>query len=201
MLSPLPDALMEPLQQYLELLDRWNRIHALTALSREDRFEELILDSAALLPYLQDLAPGSKLMDFGTGMGVPAVVLALARPDLQVVALDKSKKKIAFLKQVSLELRLQNLRAVAELAEHLPPVGAGLGVAKAVGSLELLTAWWLRHGLPGAALLAMKGPEWQQEAVPPGWELVAHPYQLPTRGTRVILHMKKIAGPESAPRS
>jgi len=192
---------MAPLQQYLELLDRWNRIHALTALPREDRFEELILDSAALLPHLQDLVPGSKLMDFGTGMGVPAVVLALARPDLQVVALDKSKKKIAFLKQVALELRLENLHAVAELAEHLPPVGAGLGVAKAVGSLELLTSWWQRHGLQSASLLAMKGPEWQQEVVPSGWELLVHPYQLPTRGARVILQMKKNAGPEVAPRS
>ena len=195
MLPRLPDALIEPLQRYLDLLDRWNRIHALTALPPEDRFEELILDSSALLPLLEPLSPGSRVMDFGTGMGVPAVVLALARPDLHVLALDKSRKKIAFLKQITLELHLDNLEPLAGLAESLPPAGASLGVAKAVGSLELLASWWARHGLPGAPMLALKGPEWHQEAVPAGWDLAPCPYQLPTRGARVILQMKKNAGP------
>jgi len=191
----LSDALLESLHRYLDLLDRWNRIHALTALPQAERFEELMLDSSVLLPMLEGLPPGSKVMDFGTGMGVPAVLLALARPDLRILALDKSRKKIAFLRQVTLELRLENLEPLAELAEHLPPVGASLGVAKAVGSLELLASWWTRHGLPGAPLLALKGPEWSRETMPAGWEAIAFPYQLPTRGDRVVVQMKKIAGP------
>ena len=78
----LPDWTLEPLARYLELLDRWSLTHALTALGKADRFEELILDSAALLPFLQVLPPHSRVVDFGTGMGIPALPIALARPCL-----------------------------------------------------------------------------------------------------------------------
>jgi len=190
----LSDALLQPIQQYLDLLDRWNQIHALTALPEEDRFEELILDSSVLLPFLGGLAPGSTVVDFGTGMGVPAVVLALARPDLRIVALDKSRKKVAFLKQVTLELDLRNLEPFAALAEQLPPAGAALGVAKAVGSLNLLASWWDRHGLPGSELLALKGPGWATEKAPPGWGVLAVPYRLPKRGERFVIRLQRKAG-------
>jgi len=132
-------------------------------------------------------------------MGVPAVVLACARPDLHVLALDKSKKKIAFLKQVCLELKLANLEPVLGLAEQLAPAGAALGTAKAVGTLGLLASWWDRHGLPGAPLLALKGPDWAQESVPAGWTLDTHAYRLPHRGERVIVRIKKAAGSQGTP--
>jgi 16S rRNA (guanine527-N7)-methyltransferase len=200
MLLPPPSAaLLESLRPYLDLLDRWNRIHALTALPEEERVEELIQDSTALLPFLEPLGRGSRILDFGTGMGVPAVVLACARPDLHVLALDKSKKKIAFLKQVCLELKLANLEPVLGLAEQLAPAGAALGTAKAVGTLGLLASWWDRHGLPEAPLLALKGPDWAQESIPAGWTLDTCAYRLPHRGERVIVQMKKTAGSLGTP--
>ncbi len=184
----LPDWMKEPVARYLDLLDRWNRTHALTSLEMGERFEELILDSAILLPFLERLAPGSKIVDFGTGMGIPATVLALGRPDLTVFALDKSKKKIAFVNQAALELGLSNLRPVAGRAEELAPLGAHLGVAKAVGTLDLLLGWWERHGAPGGAFLALKaGPE----AAPSGYALTAHGYRLPTRGRRAVLELSR----------
>lgn len=201
MLPPPSASLLESLRPYLDLLDRWNRIHSLTALPADERFEELILDSTALLPFLEALAPGSRIVDFGTGMGVPAVVLACARPDLQVLALDKSKKKNAFLRQVCLELKLGNLEPILGLAEQLAPCGAALGTAKAVGTLGLLASWWDRHGLPGAPMLALKGPEWAQEGVPAGWSLETHAYRLPHRGERILVRMKKEAGSQGTPLS
>ena len=176
------------MERYLGLLDRWSRTHALTSLEKEDRFEELILDSAALLPFLERLPPQSKVVDFGTGMGVPAVVIALARPDLMVIALDKSHKKIAFVRQAALELRISNLLPMAGRVEELPPLGAQLGVAKAVGTLELLTGWWQRHGSAGAPFLALKGPEGPLDP-PEGFSVQVHPYCLPTRGRRVVLEL------------
>jgi 16S rRNA (guanine527-N7)-methyltransferase len=189
----LPLWTQEPLCRYLDLLDRWSRTHALTSLEKEHRFEELILDSAALLPFLVSLPPQAKVVDFGTGMGVPAVVLALARPDLVVVALDKSHKKIAFVRQAALELKITNLMPLAGRAEDLAPLGAQLGVAKAVGTLELLLGWWDRHGTPGAPFLALKGPEGPLEP-PAGYAAEAHPYELPTRGQRVVLRLERAGG-------
>jgi len=149
-----------------------------------------------LLPWLKDLPPGSRVADFGTGMGIPAVLLAAARPDLTVLAVDRSRKKLAFVRQAGLELGLANLEVVAGDAAALPPLAADLGVAKAVGSLALLLGWWERHGAPGAPFLALRGRAWREEDAPPGWTLLAHPYHLPTRGDRLLVEARK-AGAEA----
>jgi len=178
------------LNQFLELLDRWNQTHALTALPPEARHEELVLDATALLPHLAGLPPGALVADFGTGMGIPAIVIAVCRPDLQVAAVDKVGKKMAFVRQAALELGLGNLKPTPGLAEKLPPLGAQAGVAKAVGPLPLLMGWWERHGAPGAPFFAMKGPEWDAEPKPKGWTCTAHPYCLPTRGGRFVIELR-----------
>lgn len=187
----LPDWIKEPALRYLDLLDRWNRIHALTSLEKDARFEELVLDSATLIPFLDPLPAGAAVADFGTGMGIPAVVLALARPDLRIHALDGAGKKIAFVHQAALELGLPNLRPQACRVEALPPLGAALGVAKAVGSLELLAAWWRRHGAPGAPFLALKAAP---EPAPAGFSVQTHPYRLPSRGERAVLELRPLNG-------
>lgn len=195
MVPSVPDSVLAQAPRFLDLLDRWNATHALTALAPETRWEELILDACALLPHLSSLPPGSAVADFGTGMGIPAAVLALARPDLQVTALDKSRKKIAFVRQAALELQIPNLVPLAARAEELPPLRADFGTAKAVGSLEMLCGWWSRHGKPAAPLLLLKGEEWRSEPCPRGWTLEATPYALPTRGERWILRLERKPGP------
>jgi 16S rRNA (guanine527-N7)-methyltransferase len=185
----LPNWTQEPIARYLDLLDRWSRTHALTSLEKDQRMEELILDSAALLPFLAALPAHSRVVDFGTGMGIPAVLIALARPDLELVALDKSNKKIAFVRQVALELGIANLTPMVGRAEAMAPLRAQAGVAKAVGALELLCGWWRRHGLPGAPFWALKGPQGPWEA-PAGFTLQVHPYRLPSRGERSVLELR-----------
>ena len=192
MVSPQLPADLEPaLARYLGLLDRWNRTHALTALPPGDRWEELLLDAAALLPHLAGLPAGARVADLGTGMGSPAVVLALARPDLEVLGVDASAKKLAFVRQVALELPVPNLRPVHGRLEQMEPLLADLGVAKALGPLDQLAGWWARHGRPGAPFLALKGPEWEREPRPEGWSVEAHPYDLPTRGRRVVVALRR----------
>lgn len=190
----LPASLSAPLGKYLDLLERWNRTHALTSLSKTERWEELLLDAAALLPFLGPLPAGSRVADLGTGMGCPAVVLALARPDLEVLAVDASAKKLAFVRQAALELPVPNLKAVHGRLEDLPPLEADLGTAKALGSLEQLATWWSRHGKEGAPFLALKGADWAAEVLPPGWSAEPHLYVLPTRGRRVVLTLRPRRG-------
>lgn len=187
MVPSIPHELEAPLARYLQLLNRWNRIHALTSLPAESRREELLIDSCALLPHLSRLPAGARVADLGTGMGIPAVVLALGRPDLQILAVDSSKKKIAFLRQACLELGLGNLSPVAARFEALENLDADLGVAKALAPLAGLLGWWARLGRPGSPFLALKGPEWEAEPRPLGWTVQGHPYELPRRGRRWVV--------------
>jgi 16S rRNA (guanine527-N7)-methyltransferase len=187
----LPSDLAVPLGRFLVLLDRWNRTHALTALSPGQRREELLVDAAALLPFLAGLPPGARVADLGTGMGSPAVVLALARPDLEVIGVDASLKKLAFLRQVAMELPIPNLKAVHGRLEALPPLEADWGTAKALGPVGPLVDWWARHGRTGSPFFALKGLDWAEEQVPDGWIAKPHPYRLPTRGQRVVVELRR----------
>ncbi len=187
----LPSALAAFSLAFLELLDKWNRVHSLTALPPGQREEELVLDSVALLPWLEAVPAGGRVVDFGTGMGIPALVLAAARPEVEVIAVDKSLKKMAFVRQAAAELCLPNLRAMPGRVERMPPLGASLGTAKAVGPLGMLLEWWGRHAAPGASFLALKGPGWEEEAPVPGWDLQPHPYHLPSRGERVVVEARR----------
>jgi 16S rRNA (guanine527-N7)-methyltransferase len=187
MVPSIPHELEAPLARYLQLLNRWNRIHALTSLPAESRREELLIDSCALLPHLSRLPSGARVVDLGTGMGIPAVVLALSRPDLEILAVDSSKKKIAFLRQAALELGLGNLSPVAARFEALENLEADLGVAKALAPLARLLGWWGALGRPGSPFLALKGPEWEAEPRPAGWTVQGHPYELPRRGRRWVV--------------
>lgn len=185
---PLP-ALEAPLREWLALLDRWNQTHALTALPPEARWEELVLDATALLPFLAEIPGGSRVVDLGTGMGSPAVILALARPDLHILGLDASAKKLAFLRQSALELGLRNLEPVHGRFESIPPLKGDLAVAKALAPLSQLGEWWSRLGKAAAPLLALKGAGWESEARPVGWQVEASPYDLPSRGRRFVIRL------------
>lgn len=187
----LPSELAGPAGRYLVLLDRWNRTHALTALPPGQRREELLVDAAALLPFLAGLPAGARVVDLGTGMGSPAVVLALARPDLEVIGVDASMKKLAFLRQVAMELPIPNLKALHGRLETLPPLEADWGTAKALGPLASLVGWWARHGREGSPFFALKGADWVEERVPQGWTAQAHPYRLPTRGDRMVIELRQ----------
>lgn len=194
MIPQVPAEIVLPLRAYLELLDRWNSIHSLTAIPKERRWDELVVDACALLPPLAAIEPGRLLVDFGTGMGIPAVVLALARPDLRVLGVDASAKKIAFLRQALLELGIPNLEAKRGRFESMAPLGGDVGVAKALAPLPMLLGWWRRHGRPGAPFLALKGQESLAEGSIPGWEVRARAYEVPGGGARRVLEARPADG-------
>lgn len=143
---------------YVDLLERWNRAYNLTAVrDPADMVTRHLLDSLAVLPWI----PGGRLLDAGSGAGLPGVPLAIARPDLDVTLLDSAGKKIRFLEHLRRELGLRNATPVqARLEDYAPqdPVSAAFDaiISRAFASLAAFAAA-ARHLAGAARLLAMKG--------------------------------------------
>ena len=150
---------------YLDLLARWNRTYNLTAVrAPAEMVTRHILDSLAVLPWV----PGGRLLDAGSGAGLPGVPLSIARPELQVTLLDSAGKKIRFLNHVCRELRLGNAAPLqARLETYAPEVPFDAIVSRAFASLAAF-AGAARHLAGAAPLLAMKGryPEEELAALP-----------------------------------
>jgi len=93
---------------YLLLIDKWNKVHNLTAVRDPLEMVTLhLLDSLSVLTHVQALAPKS-LLDVGAGAGLPSIPLAICLPELQVTAIDSVQKKTSFMRQVKGELALTN---------------------------------------------------------------------------------------------
>ena len=151
----LSSLVLQRLMQYLDLLVRWNKIHNLTAVrDRDDMVTLHLLDSLAILPYIN----AQRLLDVGSGGGLPGIPIALTHPEIQVTVLDSSQKKTTFLRQVKLDMGLDNLEIVCSRVEDYKPENPyELIVSRAFSDLKLFIK--LTHHLltPQAAWLAMKG--------------------------------------------
>ncbi|MFA5081461.1 MAG: 16S rRNA (guanine(527)-N(7))-methyltransferase RsmG [Hydrogenophilaceae bacterium] len=106
------------LLDYLALLQKWNRTYNLTAIHEPERMlTHHLLDSLAVLPYVT----ADRLLDVGSGAGLPGIPFAIVRPDLQVTLIDASHKKAAFMQQAAIELKLGNVTALHGRVEDLRP--------------------------------------------------------------------------------
>jgi 16S rRNA (guanine527-N7)-methyltransferase len=190
---PLGDAQARQLLGYLDMLQRWNRVYNLTALRDPDEMlSHHLIDCLAMLPPLQRWWPEAqapsgprRVLDVGSGGGLPGVVLAALQPAWQVDCVDTVMKKVSFIRQVAAELRLPNLQGLHARVESLvPPVGGyPLITSRAFASLADFTAL-TRHLLSDHGVwVAMKGrlPADEQAALPATVE-VFHVEQLQVPG-------------------
>jgi 16S rRNA (guanine527-N7)-methyltransferase len=110
---------IERLIDYLFLLEKWNKVYNLTSIRNLDEmFTKHILDSLVVAPYVAD---NKKMIDVGTGGGLPGVVLAILFPEMQVDLLDSNSKKTRFLIQAKAELSLKNVQVIQERVEKYSP--------------------------------------------------------------------------------
>ncbi|HTY99402.1 MAG TPA: 16S rRNA (guanine(527)-N(7))-methyltransferase RsmG [Rhodocyclaceae bacterium] len=164
----LPAGAEEALAAYLRLLLKWNRIYNLTAIRDESEMvTHHLLDSLAVLPHLGDVG---SLADVGSGAGLPAIPLAIARPELRVTSIESNDKKATFQQQARIELALGNLQVRRSRAEE---VEGGFDAAISRAFAEL--AEFVRiAGALAPRLYAMKGvyPEEEIARLPAGWRVI-----------------------------
>jgi 16S rRNA (guanine527-N7)-methyltransferase len=202
----LGDSQLTGLLRYLDLLKRWNAVYNLTAVREPDRMlRQHLVDCLAVVPALrreQAGRPGGaglRLLDVGSGGGLPGVVLALVEPDLQVTCVDTVAKKAGFIRQVAAELRLPNLRAAHARVEALDASRPyDFVTSRAFASLPDFVAL-TRHLLsPGGAWLAMKGthPDDELAALPPDVEVFhVEPLAVPGLDARRCIVWMRPKGP------
>ena len=149
------------LAEYVALLAQWNRAYNLTAV--RDPFAMIdrhVLDSLTAL----DVLVGHRLLDAGTGAGLPGLVLAILRPDVRCTLLDSARKKTRFCAHAAMTLGLDNVGVVSErLSDHRPPHLYSTVISRATFSVaDLVAGARPLLDTPGR-IIAMKGPRPESE--------------------------------------
>lgn len=187
----VPAEMLDKLVAYLDMILKANETTNLTAIRhREQAWSRLIVDSLTPLPGMppppetpedeaEELSGTGelRLIDIGTGAGLPGVPLAIARPDVGVTLVEATGKKAAFLQTVIDELELSNTQVAQERAENLgqdPGHRAkyDVAVSRAVGPLPVVLEYSLPLLKVGGQVLAMKGPKAEAELRDSGDALV-----------------------------
>ena len=148
----------EQLLAYGALILKWNKVYNLTSLRDPAAvLTHHLLDSLAVVAPLARVWPGAgRLLDVGSGAGLPGVVIAIMRPDLDVQCLDAVAKKAAFVQQVVAELRLPNLQGVHARVESLESQFDVIS-SRAFASLSDFVSGSQKLLAPTGIWLAMKG--------------------------------------------
>ncbi|TSE19633.1 Ribosomal RNA small subunit methyltransferase G [Tepidimonas alkaliphilus] len=177
----LDEAAQRRLLDYLALLQRWNAAINLTALrDPAQMLTRHLLDSLAVLrPLRRELAArgcesAARILDVGSGAGLPGVVLAIAEPRWQVVCVDAAAKKTAFVTQAAATLALPNLRAVHARVQELDGP-FDVVTARAFATLADFVTWSRPALAPEGVWMAMKGRVPHDEiAALPSWAEAFH---------------------------
>lgn len=151
----LPGSTIAQLAKYLDLLQTWNRAFNLTAITDPREMVYLhIIDSLSVAPYLH----GARMLDVGSGAGLPGIPLALLHPKHHWVLLDKNSKKTRFQTQAIAELGLKNVEAVHNRCEDFHPDACFDSIlSRAFGTLRMFVETTEHLLCTNGIFIAMKG--------------------------------------------
>lgn len=197
---------VDQLLAYLGLLGKWNKVYNLTAVRQpREMLVQHLLDSLAAIPPLLRHTGGqpARVLDVGSGGGLPGVVLAICRPELRVDCVDTVGKKAAFIQQAAAQLKLANLRGLHARVETLS-APYDVICSRAFASLPDFVTWSSAALAGQGVWMAMKGKHPEQELADLPAEVdVFHVEQLSVPGLdaeRCIVWMRpKVAGVQGVP--
>ena len=164
---PLSATQITTLLDYLDLVQKWNKVYNLTAVRNPaEMLTHHLLDSLAAVQPLQERQP-QRVLDVGSGAGLPGIVLAICLPEITVHCVDTVGKKAAFIQQVAASLRLPNLRGIHARVESLTEP-YDVVTSRAFASLVDFTTWSRGALAENGVWMAMKGkyPEDEIAALP-----------------------------------
>ncbi len=159
----LDDTQLDLLLAYQTLIAKWNRVYNLTAVREPDEMlTHHLLDSLAVVPPLRrHLAERgmtqARLLDVGSGAGLPGMVIGAVLPQVQVVCVDTVGKKASFIRQAAGELGLRHVRAEHARVEELELPEFDVVTARAFAALADFVSLTRRHLAPHGVWMAMKG--------------------------------------------
>lgn len=155
------------LARFLDRLAHWNRIYNLTAVRDPvSMVSRHILDSLAIAPWLC----GHRILDVGSGAGLPGIPLAITHPALHFYLVDSNGKRTRFMTQMQAELALDNITVCqTRIEDYHPEQAADCVVARAFAPAERLLALTARLCAPDGRILIMQGTVDEPPALPDGW--------------------------------
>ena len=181
---------LQQLIRYRDLIQQWNQVYNLTAVrDPEEMIGRHLLDSLAVLPDVL----GPRVLDLGTGAGLPGIPWAIAHPDWQVTLLDSQSKRVRFLRQVVLELRLRNATVVHSRAQDFSPSDALFNTVTSRAFTDFPAFYAMAKPLcaSGGRVVAMKGQWPEPEAsAPTDLALQVRAVQVP--GTTGVRHVVRV---------
>lgn len=156
--------------QYYELLDEWNKVMNLTAITdQKEVITKHFVDSLALVKAMGEISTKEyKIIDIGTGAGFPGIPLKIAFPQLKITLMDSLNKRIKFLNEVIEQLGLKEITAVHSRAEDLGRdkdyrEQYDLSVSRAVANLSTLSEYCMPFVKPGGFFISYKSGKIEEE--------------------------------------
>jgi 16S rRNA (guanine527-N7)-methyltransferase len=131
----LNDEFLYRCEKFIELLQKWGKVHSFTTRLTNEDIEENIIDSIYPLKFLDNF---ESFADIGTGAGYPGMLLAIARPDIKCYLIEPRLKRVAFLNFVKNALGLKNVTVIQDRVENCKDIKVDLVTSRAVTNTQLL---------------------------------------------------------------
>jgi len=180
-------AQIRKLLAFQRLLAKWNRVYNLTAIRRpEDMVKLHLLDSLTIFPFLR----GQRVLDVGTGAGLPGIPLAILDESRQFILLDSNAKKTRFVTQAAIELGLKHVQVENSRIEHFEPEQRfDLVLCRAFASLGDIVTSTRRLLAPGGTIAAQKGKVLAEELAGVADEFETSTFPLCVPGVEAERHL------------